>query len=636
MPVLQKADGSPSQTLTKEEAGVIARQIRAGRAAVALAYDRLAGKGEERRAPDFKTVALGCTGTEAFVSALQVAAHAGFLAPLLAALSEQGHIDLVQALEKGKLVHPQDASGTAIHPEGMTADMMQFIQAARLLEGLSIAVRRVCLVEVATSPPTKGTGFLIGPQTVLTNWHVMHSLIDVSTGEQKPDSAAKICCRFDKLAEGMGQPYRAADKWLVDFSPMALGNTENGAYLDMTAGSKHTLDFCAIRLAGAPGRVRGFYDLSAPGQLDSERQITFVVQHPSAWPTQVGVADRTVADVKAGYLRHYAPTGGGSSGGLCLDHQMKPIGLHQAVVTGGAKEFLYNLAVGVQAIHAANPELGHADAKYDRTFLLYDREGMQRAVIGRQRTQDHLRAMANGDEKPILFLHGEKRGGKSFTIDLLRASIGPADRHLIVLLTPELIPPDPVRLARDILHHAGVPDSAADLPEPDKMHGTTTAWIKSTLMPAFSRALSDYLLADPAVPRMLWLVFDGLDQQDIMRTNARLFLDELYEATRLLKNLRVLLIGLRGLAWIDQASHRNEMLGLPDEIANEDVAEAISALLVDCGIAAHGAEIMRHAHLAITAAAHPSDKSSDDTRLSRLSGLLSSIWIRTAEKWRAP
>lgn len=630
------AGSSPVQTLTEEEAGLIARQILAGRVAVASAYDRLAGRGQERRAPDFKTIALGQVGADAYRLALQAAANAGFLAPFLATLSEQGHIDLEQALRTAKVIHPQDASGVAIHPQGMTAEMMQLIQAARLLEGLSTAVRRVCLVEVASDPPVSGTGFLIGPQTVLTNWHVMHSLIDAATGQQKQDSASKIICRFEKLAEGAGKPYRAAEQWLVDFSPMAVNGIEGKAYPDMTARRPHALDFCAIRLTGAPGRVRGYYDLSKPGKLDSLRQLTFVVQHPSAWPTQVGVADGTVIDQTSGFIHHHAPTAEGSSGGLCLDHNLNPIGLHRAAATTAENVFLYNLAVDLNAIHKTCPELGKADDVYDRTFLLYDREGNQRAVIGRQRTQEHLRAMASGDDKSILFLHGEKRGGKSFTIDLLRALIGSGDRHVVVQLTPELIPSDPVKLARDILQHAGVPDGAVDLPEPDVTHGTTTAWMKSTLIPAFTRVLSEYLLADPAAPRTLWLVFDGLDQQDIVRTNARLFLDELYDATRLLKNLRVLLIGLRGLSWMNQSTHRIETLGRPDDIADEDVAEAISALLVDCGLNVHGSEVMRHAHLAIASAANSSNGCDDETRLCRLSNLLSSIWIRTAEKWRAP
>ena len=181
-----------------------------------------------------------------------------------------------------------------------------------------------------------------------------------------------------------------------------------------------------------------------------------------------------------------------------------------------------------------------------------------------------------------------------------------------------------------------MPDGAVDLPEPDVTHGTTTAWMKSTLIPAFTRVLSEYLLADPAAPRTLWLVFDGLDQQDIVRSNARLFLDELYDATRLLKNLRVLLIGLRGLSWMNPSVHRIETLGRPDDIADEDVAEAISALLVDCGLNVHGSEVMRHAHLAIASAANSSNDGDDETRLCRLSNLLSSIWIRPAEKWRAP
>lgn len=614
----------------------MARHVSGGRQALAATFDDIVRGIGDDEADDFKIVALGLVGPEAVAAAFLHLDAADRLTLFLSELAERGLIDLPAAvaahpaLGRRPIVLPQDASGQRIVLQGWTQDMLDWIDMVDLLTGLSRAARRTCFVNAGDR---SGTGFLIGPQTVLTNWHVVVDLIDPATGRAPDGSAARLTCDFDNLTSGTTVTHKAVADWLVDFSPRDLTGVAPGTYPDMTGLRPHALDYCAIRLAGAPGRTRGWYDLADPGRLDRAASVLFVVQHPARQPLQVAIGKDTRADAtRPDLMVHFVRTADGSSGGLCLDNRLRVVGLHHSEVQNVPGQFGHNLATFARAIHAANGNLGGHLPRYDRISVLANGD---RAVIGRTASQELIREMADSPQRPILYVRGEPKSGKTFSCSLVRDSLEP-DRHVVVDLSPLDVPPRAREVAGLILQRAGVrAEEIAALTSGEAPHGTIPAWVANTLLPEFRTALRKRLHADPAKPMLLWLVIDRLDEVDIPATEAREFLDALYADAVATGELRVVLIGLDGpLPALDPRRTMTDEIDHPDNVLPDDIETCIAGLMTARGLAPSRDEIRRHAEVVQAMADMLHAHFAGAPRLSRLSEALASVYLKAAKRWK--
>ncbi len=194
----------------------------------------------------------------------------------------------------------------------------------------------VCRIE-APAWRALGTGFLVGPDLVVTNRHVVDALAS--------DPAPPLVARFDfkvspdgtRLREG--RTFGLARDWLVASSPVA------------------ELDFAVVRLdarAGdlAPGGTSGAPPRGwiTPAWRDLEADETlFVIQHPQgdALKLAAGRFDRR----EPTRLRYRVDTEPGSSGSPCFTAQLELVALHRGAAEGAA-----NQGVPFDAIVAALPD----------------------------------------------------------------------------------------------------------------------------------------------------------------------------------------------------------------------------------------------------------------------------------------
>jgi hypothetical protein len=126
---------------------------------------------------------------------------------------------------------------------------------------------RVCRIEF---PPAvaQGTGFLVGPSAVLTNYHVVKRIIE---GELSP---ATVRLRFDYkvgddgVSVSNGTPYELGDDWLIDHAPYSERDNDV-APVDDPAPDE--LDYALLRVSGTPaadpvgGETRPHIRLRASG-----------------------------------------------------------------------------------------------------------------------------------------------------------------------------------------------------------------------------------------------------------------------------------------------------------------------------------------------------------------------------------
>jgi hypothetical protein len=627
--------------LTDKQADCLARGIKGSRLAVAAIYDRIAGL-TGRDLPDFKTVALGLHDpVAAFTEALKKAAAAepSWHRDFLAELAVQGMVDLTSALAEGSTpdapirLLPQNGDGSRLELQAFDAAMTETIGVGDFLGALNLAARRLCLIKAGAK---QGTGFLIGPHTVLTNWHVMADLIDPATGKARDGSDRQISMSFETLADNQGRKCLVPKDWLVGFSPLAP-QPGDPVPAPISPDGTH-LDYCAIRVLGAPGRERGWYDISQTGQLDRSTDAFFVFQHPAKAAQRAGFATDAKLDTDADFLRHRVWTASGSSGGLCLDHRLTPIGLHHAAINSktetddqGRPILDHNRAVRLDAIHKAKPGLGEPDPLYDRVWRLED---ASLAVIGRATTQAKLRMMAAGLDPPILIVQGGRLSGKSFTKQLLRGSI-PAGSCKIIFMSAADLPADVADLARFILSEVGKSNIEIDALLQRQAAETTAPAAVADLAKIVSTALLQIADAGSQQPFTIWLVIDQLDDIAMPGIGSRTLLDQLYNDADLRRVLRVVLIGLKGsLLSVSPVHISNEQLPDPGDVQEAEVEDCLAGLMVSYGMMPPIGETRRHTTLILGATRELQPQDRQSTKLAVLSELLTKVYMTAVEKWQ--
>ena len=262
--------------------------------------------------------------------------------------------------------------------ERMLDPVRGFTDAGAFLQRLGRIVVTVCQISVPTPDGTEyGTGFLIGDETVLTNWHVVEHvtpanrknvklLFDYRTG---PDGQA--------LAEGVSCGLVDDDAWLIDRSSYHDDDLTARPIPQNVASTRPVdcLDYALLRVAGQPGKALLGTKVSQGGQtrgslrLDDASTSTasdfatgkaamFIFQHPyengKVLPLQVDWNKPAILGLNANETRvlYDINTRGGSSGSPCFNAKLELVALHHA---GGkdwpaSKELLYNQGIPISKI----------------------------------------------------------------------------------------------------------------------------------------------------------------------------------------------------------------------------------------------------------------------------------------------
>ena len=213
---------------------------------------------------------------------------------------------------------------------------------------------RVCRIETTTNGGVMyGTGFLLGPDLVMTNHHVMAAVITGEQGKATPEGLKAthddVVLRFDykRLADGStlnpGTECRLTDDgWLIDSSPSSPVDDEPEPKPGVPRSDE--LDYALLRLATAAGAepaggqdepgapLRGWIDV--PKEFDAfvPDSALFIVQHPKADPLQLALDTNAIRNVNENATRvtYRTNTLNGSSGSPCFNHNWQLVALHHS------------------------------------------------------------------------------------------------------------------------------------------------------------------------------------------------------------------------------------------------------------------------------------------------------------------
>jgi hypothetical protein len=226
----------------------------------------------------------------------------------------------------------------------------------------------VCRVEVETNKGTVfGTGFLISPDILITNYHVVESAILGEEGKSTHDGlkagGEDIGLRFDykRTKSGSvlnpGTVYKLVKQgWLINHSPYAQNRH---------SPDPEELDYALLRVEGKPGcdsigntlepeaSNRGWIELSNVTHNFPSSPALVIVQHPRSTPLKIAIDTEAVIGVneKGTMVKYRTNTEHGSSGSPCFNMNWELVALHHS----GDPDFWnpkYNAGTPISAILA--------------------------------------------------------------------------------------------------------------------------------------------------------------------------------------------------------------------------------------------------------------------------------------------
>jgi len=222
--------------------------------------------------------------------------------------------------------------------EKVVSGNVTFLDVAKWRAELTRTEWRVCRVDL--DGKGNGTGFLVGPDTVLTNHHVV---ADAIVGTRSPRT---ISCRFDyKLAPqgdviSAGSVFPLADDWLID----SLPHSPVDLLPDPKAHdpSDEELDYALLRLRERVGarpagnaeqaEPRGWVKLDGKQVDFAAQKVVAILQHPKTLPLKLALGMNQAITINAAgnRIRHTVPTEGGSSGSPVFNADWELVALHHS------------------------------------------------------------------------------------------------------------------------------------------------------------------------------------------------------------------------------------------------------------------------------------------------------------------
>jgi len=284
------------------------------------------------------------------------------------ALERYGLVPQVDFQRSGRSQFPSPVPATFDGFQKQVRQVLPLIDPWAWVAQLIKNEQRVCQIEVNDVP--LGTGFLVGPDAVLTNYHVLKDQI------QAKSAGKRIKCRFDfrTMTNGIPSAGRIVDlpekwsDWHLDSSPPLSDAAEQaGKPLPTADQLDHALIRLKHRFGDEPiydkGPVRGWVQMPDDAPPLTTQMPIMILQHPNAQPVKLAFDTDSVLSVNENRtrVRYATNTENGASGSPCFSVDWGLVALHH-YGEPNQKPATYNQGIPIHAIHARLAKAGKADA----------------------------------------------------------------------------------------------------------------------------------------------------------------------------------------------------------------------------------------------------------------------------------
>ncbi|HZF48472.1 MAG TPA: trypsin-like peptidase domain-containing protein [Polyangiaceae bacterium] len=220
--------------------------------------------------------------------------------------------------------------------ERLTRLDLPFLDPLAYSAGLLRSARAVCQIEIDGQP--QGTGFLVAPDLILTNHHVIEDLLNGAPAGGPPAGGDRIELLFDRTEGGQTRRAGCAVDWLVASSPASPLDTRPPQTRAGQEPGVDTLDYALLRLServaddikdGAP---RGYLKPRVNAQSFRTDAPLQILQHPNGNVLRFRHDTKAIIELNAARtrVRYRTNTDHGSSGAPCFDERWNLVALHHS------------------------------------------------------------------------------------------------------------------------------------------------------------------------------------------------------------------------------------------------------------------------------------------------------------------
>jgi len=185
------------------------------------------------------------------------------------------------------------------------------------LENLRLCSQAVCRVEVSTNDSIDvSTGFLIGPNVVITNYHTVEAVI------ANPAISSNVTFRFDyKVDEYGNDTHMGIERFLVSDTNWFIASSPI-----------QELDYALLYITTEDTKGRETFKriyLQPKRHTFVSGEPLIIIQHPQGSPMKISTGSVTAIDTNQTRVHYTTNTLGGSSGSPCFDSEIVLVALHQ-------------------------------------------------------------------------------------------------------------------------------------------------------------------------------------------------------------------------------------------------------------------------------------------------------------------
>ena len=375
--------------------------------------------------------------------------YTGRLGPRVFSIEEPQELEAVRSQLNDAFLQAASDGGMGLQTINIAS--FGFIDPQSDLQMRRDALRRTAMVEIGGRPA--GTGFLVGPDLLLTAAHVLDSR---NMPPQLGD--CQVMAVFDFVADQGRSPAETGQRIRVDLNPVGgslpTPAEREGNASDWNADADH-LDFLLLRLQKpmaddtADGSPRGFFPIAAaPYAFDNAAHLQ-IHQHPLG-QTQLLSAMAGPFDVNPNgtRVRYLGNTLKGSSGSAVLDmrgrvvamHHFAQNGLNQGVlisaIAAKIPDFAFELPPAVHAPDPGQDEQLVAPSPPNRPDPFDTTRFGLRPFANRKDLRRVVRKMLRPDQGRLLVINGGQDSGKSYSWRYLTHLEGQRDDPRVKSLAP--------------------------------------------------------------------------------------------------------------------------------------------------------------------------------------------------------
>ncbi len=257
------------------------------------------------------------------------------------------HISQPERINKENIELEKDIHENQGFLEKIVRKRAPFIPFDSYVKGLSAIGKQIARIEIPRGTEA-GTGWLVGPNLVLTAYHVVEKIHKNEHGFDFTD----LVVRFDyTVVNGLSRTCAVKENWLIDYAPYS----EKDLQLSLQDPAANELDYALLELvenagneAFPDGSNRGWIEIHEYPVVMSIDDFVMIPQHPDGRPLELAFGALQKYNNAANRIRYDTNTEPGSSGSPCFNIGLQPFAMHQA--SGPAKNLVYNQGVPLREI----------------------------------------------------------------------------------------------------------------------------------------------------------------------------------------------------------------------------------------------------------------------------------------------